>query len=152
MFMKEVLAKIYERDLQKLRAEINLYQNDEDLWKTGGQITNSGGNLGLHLIGNLKHFFGTNLGVTDFVRDRAAEFSSKDIYRAGLLAEIYKTSEIVAKVLENLSENDLSQNYSEPYQGASVTTGWMMVHLLTHFDYHLGQINYHRRFFQNETQ
>ncbi|MEP6901311.1 MAG: hypothetical protein ABJA66_06145 [Actinomycetota bacterium] len=72
--LNEVLLNIYKRDLQKLRAEINLYQDEDDLWKTNGQIANSGGNLCLHLIGNLKHYLGANLGGTNFIRNRDGEF------------------------------------------------------------------------------
>lgn len=50
--LTDVLAKLYERDLAKLKAEIEQYPNEADLWKTSGEITNSAGNLTLHLIGN----------------------------------------------------------------------------------------------------
>lgn len=148
--LKEVLLNIYERDLQKFKEEINLYENDVDLWKTGGQITNSGGNLCLHLIGNLKHFFGANLGKTGFVRDRDAEFSTKVGSRAELLTEIDQAIGIVTETLKNLTDEDFKADYPEKYHGESVTTGWMLAHLLTHLDYHRGQINYHRRFFRND--
>ena len=144
--MKEVLLNIYERDLQKLTKEINLYQNEEDLWKTTADITNSGGNLCLHLIGNLKHFFGVNLGGTDFIRTRDAEFSSKNVSRSEILTEIENAAGIVATTLQNLTDEDLEKDYPEPHHGEIVKTKWMLIHLLTHFDYHLGQINYHRRF------
>lgn len=137
---------IYERDLQKLTKEINLYKTDDDLWKVDRQITNSGGNLCLHLIGNLKHFFGVNLGGTDFIRNRDGEFSSKNVSRAEILTEIENAAGIVATTLQNLTDEDLEKDYPEKYHGEIVKTKWMLVHLLTHFDYHLGQINYHRRF------
>ncbi|MEP6901310.1 MAG: hypothetical protein ABJA66_06140 [Actinomycetota bacterium] len=64
------------------------------------------------------------------------------------MTEIDKTAEIALKTLQNLSEEDFAKDYAEAHYGEIVTTEWMVVHLLTHFDYHLGQINYHRRFFQ----
>jgi hypothetical protein len=148
--LKEILLSLYGRDLKKLKAEIELYQTDDDLWKVGGQITNSGGNLCLHLIGNLKHYLGAVLGGTAFIRYRDGEFSSKDISSAELLNEIDNTSEIVGQTLQNLTDEDLEKDFAEPHYGETVTTGWMLAHLLTHFDYHLGQINYHRRFFQTD--
>jgi hypothetical protein len=41
-------------------------------------ISNSAGNLCLHLIGNLNHFIGATLGNTGYVRNREQEFSSKE--------------------------------------------------------------------------
>lgn len=145
--MQNLFTEIFERDLQKLKIEINLYKNDEDLWKVDAQIPNSGGNLCLHLIGNLQHFIGANLGHTGFVRDRDAEFSSKNISRAGLSAEIDKCLETVVSGLQNLSDKDFNSEYPENYREKNVKTGWMLTHLLSHLNYHLGQINYHRRFF-----
>ena len=60
--LKNTLIQIYENDLKKVIGEIKLYQTDEDLWRLENGITNSGGNLALHLVGNINHFFGANLG------------------------------------------------------------------------------------------
>ena len=86
--LKDVLIEIYESDLNKLNAEINLYQNEEKLWIVRDEITNSAGNLALHLIGNLNHFFGAVLGKNGFVRDRDREFSSKNVSREDLCRRI----------------------------------------------------------------
>ena len=48
--------------------------------KLESDISNSGGNLALHLIGNINHFFGANLGGTGFVRKRDLEFSNKKMF------------------------------------------------------------------------
>ena len=88
MSLIESLIQLYERDLDKLKTEIGLYADEADLWKTSGEITNSAGNLMLHLIGNLKHFFGAVLGETGFVRDRDKEFSDGGVSRAEMLVEV----------------------------------------------------------------
>jgi len=49
----ETLKSLFARDLNKLRREIELYKNEENLWKVEEHIANSGGNLCLHLVGNL---------------------------------------------------------------------------------------------------
>jgi len=48
-----ILKKLYLRDLAMLRTEIELYKNEENIWYTEGNITNSAGNLCLHLVGNV---------------------------------------------------------------------------------------------------
>lgn len=139
------LITIFERDLQKLKLEIDSFQTEENLWKTTGQITNSAGNLALHLTGNLNHYVGSLLGKTGYVRNRPAEFDSKNVQVAEILAGIDEVSHTVSQTLEGLSEQDLSKPYPEPVFGYEMTTSFMLIHLSTHLSYHLGQINYLRR-------
>ena len=143
--LKDVLIEIYERDLNKLNAEINLYQNEEKLWIVRDEITNSAGNLALHLIGNLNHFFGAVLGKNGFVRDRDREFSSKNVSREDLCRRIDAAKEVVKNTLNNLSDEDFAKDYPLEFQEKIVKTDFFLVHLATHLAYHLGQINYHRR-------
>jgi uncharacterized damage-inducible protein DinB len=128
-----------------LKAEIEQYSDEADLWKVGSGITNSGGNLTLHLIGNLKHFFGAVLGGTGYVRDRDAEFSSAGVTRETLLAEIDATAAVVKRTLDSLSDEDFAKLYPIEVFDSAMTTGFFVTHLATHLNYHLGQINYHRR-------
>ena len=48
--MPQSLIKLFDRDLQKLRTEIEAYANEELIWKVSGEISNSAGNLCLHLM------------------------------------------------------------------------------------------------------
>ena len=86
--LKQSLLEFFERDLNKLKEEINLYKDENSLWIINGEISNSAGNLCLHLIGNLNHFIGATLGNTGFVRDRDSEFALKNISRKKLVEEI----------------------------------------------------------------
>lgn len=143
--LTEVLSELYERDLNKLKSEIEQYDSEADLWKTSGAIPNSAGNLCLHLTGNLQHFFGAVLGETGYVRDRDAEFANKNISRELMLNEIETTLAAVKATLEKLTDEDLAKNYPIEVFGHPMTTEYFLTHLATHFNYHLGQINYHRR-------
>lgn len=149
----ETLKDLYDRDLNKLKTEIESYRDEAAMWKVSGEIPNSGGNLALHLIGNLKSFIGANLGDSGYVRQRDLEFSNKYTPRAELLQMIDETADVVAATLDKLTTEQLEQVYpivvfadrTEP-----MTTLWFLVHLATHLNYHLGQINYHRRLFDAE--
>ena len=143
--LKEVLLQIYERDLNKLKNEINLYADEANLWILKDEISNSAGNLCLHLIGNLNHFFGAVLGKNGFVRDRDREFSTKNVSRQELSLQIDATIEVVKTTLNNLSDEDFAKDYPLEFQEKVVKTDFFLVHLATHLTYHLGQINYHRR-------
>ena len=47
------LKLLFKRDLNKLKSEIELYQDERKIWHTENGITNSAGNLCLHFVGNL---------------------------------------------------------------------------------------------------
>jgi uncharacterized damage-inducible protein DinB len=144
--LTDVLLELYERDLNKLKDEVCKYEAEADLWKMSGEIPNSAGNLTLHLIGNLKHFIGTVLGGTAYVRDRDLEFSDDAVPRDLLIAGILETRSVVKETLAKLSADDLEKTYPIEVFGRPMSTEYFLVHLATHLNYHLGQINYHRRF------
>lgn len=143
--MKQSLQSLFKRDLNKLRTEIDSYQDEVNIWKTDKNISNSAGNLCLHLIGNLNHYIGMTLGNSGYIRNRELEFSLKDISRTKLIQQIDKTIETVALTLEKLSAEDLQREYPEQPLGYSMTTEYFLIHLFGHLSYHLGQVNYHRR-------
>lgn len=141
----ETLKKLFERDLNKLVDEIEAYKNEAVLWKIHDGISNSAGNLALHLVGNLNHFVGAQLGHTGYVRERELEFSKKDVPRTELIADITETKKVVGDTLSQLSEDQLQAEYPLVVFGEPMSTEYMLIHLTTHLSYHLGQINYHRR-------
>jgi uncharacterized damage-inducible protein DinB len=139
------ISKIIERDLNKLEEEIKLYASEELIWKIDKEIKNSGGNLCLHLCGNLQHFIGAILGKSGYVRNRDNEFTVKGVARAELITEIQKTRSAVQSTLENLDSGILQQEYPVQVFNYSMTTTFFLIHLTAHLEYHLGQVNYHRR-------
>ncbi len=144
--LKETFIQIYEMDLRKVIAEVNLYENEADLWKLSANITNSGGNLALHLIGNINHFFGANLGGTDYKRMRDAEFSDKNTSREQIVEDLENAIEVLKNALGKLSDEDFQNVYPEELGGRQLTNLAVVTYMLSHLNYHLGQINYHRRF------
>ncbi len=139
------LIEIFERDLHKLATEISLYSNEQNLWIIKPDISNSAGNLCLHLLGNLNHFVGAVLGQNGYVRKRDEEFALKDVPRSQLIAHIETTTKVVLGTIAKLLDEDFNRNFPVEKHGSIVKTDFMLLHLLTHFNYHLGQINYHRR-------
>ena len=142
----ETLKSLFDRDLNKLKVEIESYETENQLWIIDKNISNSAGNLCLHLIGNLNNFIGAELGKTGYVRNRPLEFSAKDIPRTELISNISQTIFMVNNTLDSLTEADLESIYPQIVFEKEMTTGFFLVHLSTHLAYHLGQINYHRRF------
>jgi hypothetical protein len=143
--MIQHFTEFYLRDLKKLKEEISLYRNENDLWILKGDVKNSAGTLALHLIGNLKHFIGAQLGATGYVRNRDKEFAERNIPRENILKEIDEVISILKKVMANIKEADLVKEYPIEFLGEKRTIGYILLVLSTHLNYHLGQINYHRR-------
>lgn len=143
--MKQALISLFDRDIQRLHDEIAAYTVRADLWKLDGQISNSAGNLAVHLCGSLNHFIGAVLGNTGYVRTRDAEFTVKDVPQEELLERILYMKQTVKLTLEQLSDEEMEKTYPLEVFGHPMTTGYFLIHITGHINYHLGQINYHRR-------
>jgi uncharacterized damage-inducible protein DinB len=139
------VAAILDRDLRALRREVEAYPDEAQLWEHPAGISNAAGTLALHLAGNLRHYFGAVLGGTGYVRDRPAEFARRGVSRASLLDEIEAAREAIRAAAPRVTDAMLASDFPEPVGGARVQAGEYLVHLVAHFAYHLGQIDYHRR-------
>jgi uncharacterized damage-inducible protein DinB len=143
--LTDTLIKLFRRDLNAVKREVSLYKEEKNLWIVTKDVSNSTGNLCLHLVGNLNHFIGSTMGNSGYVRQRELEFSLKDVSRTGLIKEVEDTIVVVERVLKSLTEEDLHKEYKRRESEDSMTTEYFLVHLTMHLAYHLGQINYHRR-------
>jgi hypothetical protein len=143
--LTQTLKTLFPRELEKLKKEIELYHDVSKLWIIEKGIANSGGNLCLHLIGNLNTYIGKELGDTGYIRNRDLEFAQKDIPREELLKKIDQTILVVEKVLDTITDQQLEEEYPVIVFAEKMSTGYFLIHLIAHLTYHLGQINYHRR-------
>jgi len=140
-----ILLQLFERDLNRLKVEIDSYTNEKNLWLIEKSISNSAGNLCLHLMGNLNAYIGAELGKTNYIRNRPLEFSQKEVPKIELLHQIDTTLQIVVATLQQISEESLQEEYPILVFEQKTSTAFFLVHLTSHLAYHLGQINYHRR-------
>lgn len=143
--LTKTLKRLFNRDLTKLKSEIEAYRNEANLWRIDQAIANSTGNLCLHLVGNLNTYIGATLGASNYIRNRELEFSLKDIPKQQLISMIEETTRVVDETLDIITDEQLESEYPLLVFDEKTTTGFFLVHLSTHLAYHLGQINYHRR-------
>jgi uncharacterized damage-inducible protein DinB len=136
---------ILERDLSKAIAELQSFQQEQNIWKLHGKINNSAGNLALHISGAVNHFIGAVLGKNGYKRNREKEFSEKNIPRDEVISKIYEAIATIKSVLPPIEENEMQQEFPEKIGGQTLSVGFFLTHLISHVNYHLGQINYHRR-------
>ena len=137
--------QLYINFLNSLRDEISSYKEPDHIWLLKGSISNTPGNLCLHICGNLNHFFGAVIGNTGYIRERDQEFSKKNLSREELLNGIEQTKIMIGKVFDDLTPDDINKIYPINKFGENVTYGFLFSRLVSHLSYHLGQINYHRR-------
>jgi hypothetical protein len=143
--LNTVLADFYERDIRKLIDEVNAFRKEENLWRTAGFVKNSSGNLALHIVGGLNHLIGATLARTNYVRNRDQEFIRKDVARKDLVAELEELIPMISQTLNAFTNQEMEAGYPKFFDKPGTTTGYVLVQLLAHLNYHLGQVNYLRR-------
>lgn len=139
------LTKLLIRDLEGFGRELARFPGEADLWRLAPGVANSAGTLALHVSGNLQHFIGAVLGGSGYRRDRAREFSARDVPRADLLEELARTAASVVAVVPGLTDEALAAPYPERVGGVAMVTGQLLLHLEAHLAFHLGQAGYLRR-------
>ncbi|MEP7251555.1 MAG: DUF1572 family protein [Ginsengibacter sp.] len=145
LFMLGDISALFERDLNRLIKEIQSYDDEATLWKIEPGISNSAGNLTLHLIGNLNHFLGKGILNSGYVRERDKEFSDKNVPREKLISDVREVIMMIKNAMNNFSVEDLEKNFPIEINNTTASAHRTIMHLYGHLNYHLGQINYHRR-------
>jgi hypothetical protein len=143
--LPDILANFYARDLRRLIDEISLFKNEDNLWRTQGNVKNAAGNLALHIIGGLNYLIGTNLAHTGYVRNRDREFNMKGVKRAELVAGLEALIPMIRTSLNGLTPERMEAEYPILFDDAKNSNSYVLVTLLAHLNYHLGQVNYLRR-------
>ncbi|MCS6853028.1 MAG: DinB family protein [Gemmataceae bacterium] len=130
-------------ELEKLHAAVrDLVEplSPQQLWARPVEPGNSVGHLVLHLTGNLNHYVGAQLGHTGYVRDREREFTETNHpSKAALLAALDDAVATFRRVVGGLSAADLAAPHPEARFGTVLKA---LLHLLTHFALHRGQMSY----------
>ena len=139
------LLVLFRRDLRCFIREVELFPDDASLWRTLPGIANSAGNLALHVAGNLRHFVGTVLGGTGYVRQRDQEFAQREGSRAAVVAELESALTETEASLRDLWPEAMAATYPVPVAGHPLATGRFLLHLAVHLGFHLGQVGYLRR-------
>jgi hypothetical protein len=140
------------RELDAFQREIEMFPDDESVWRTVPGVRNSAGNLALHICGNLQHFVGAVLGGSSYVRDRELEFRRRSGTRSELVSALKAASNSVQEVLPRVSDAQLGSEFPDAPMGARINTRLFLMHLCTHAAFHLGQAGYVRRIVTGESR
>ena len=137
-----ILAGFYQRDISKFIEEVNLFSNEENLWKTHGSVKNSCGNLALHIIGGLNFLIGSTLAQTGYVRNRDQEFTKRNVARKEITEQLGALIPLISNAVNAV---DMDAEYPLIFDDAKRTNSYVLTQLALHLNYHLGQVNYLRR-------
>jgi hypothetical protein len=147
MSFSSELAALFRRDLLKVALQVRAFPGRETLWAVpqGSGVTNSAGNLALHLEGNLREYVGRQLGGMPYTRTRDREFADCDLEVESLASRIDALVDLIPGVIASLTAEQLAAAFPENVLGAPLSTRQFLVHLQGHLSYHLGQIDILRR-------
>ena len=139
------LADLFHRDLSRLTQEVQAFPSDEMPWQIVPGITNSAGNLVLHLEGNLREYIGRQLGGVPYTRNRPLEFTATRLRRDELVGRIEALKDSIPSIIRSLSSEKLEAEYPELILQKPLSTQAVLLRLYGHLNWHLGQVDYLRR-------
>jgi len=143
--MKELLIAEVKRRLmgegvpriKKCLSELTV----EEIWFRPNENCNSVGNLVLHLCGNVRQWLVSGLGGKPDTRQRSTEFDEKGpIPTEDLIGKLDAVMVEVNEVLGQLTPGRIKEQII--VQGFEETGLSILVHVVEHFSYHVGQITY----------
>ncbi|MFQ5789991.1 MAG: DinB family protein [Acidobacteriota bacterium] len=114
---------------------------EEEIWHRPNPETVSAGNLVLHLCGNVRQWIVSGLGGAPDIRERSREFSELGPISSSQLVERLESTLAEARsVLKSVDPEHLLEERT--VQGFRETGLSILVHVVEHFSYHVGQITY----------
>jgi hypothetical protein len=111
-------------------------------------VKNSSGNLALHIIGGMNYLIGAALAQTGYVRDRDQEFIRKGVARKEIVIQLEALIPMITQTLTALGQDGMEAEYPRIFDDMKTSNSYVLVQLLVHLNYHLGQVNYLRRIFE----
>jgi len=140
LFLEEIRRRLFEESMPRIRKCLDLL-SEEELWFRPNEESNAIGNLLLHLEGNARQWILTGLGKQQDRRQRADEFSATGtLSKAALWAQLESTMQEVQAFLPTITEEQLTAVHPvQVYQENGIS---ILVHVVEHFSYHVGQITY----------
>jgi len=147
-FIRQARFCLQESYLIKIESALAVL-GDEQIWWRPNELSNSIGNLLLHLAGNLRQWLIAGVGGAVYVRDREREFTEREQKsKSELLALLKTTLDEVDAVMADIEKEITLARSDESLQRVCLPQGFrqtvidVIFHVVEHFSYHTGQIIY----------
>jgi len=113
--------------------------DDKAIWKKPNSVSNSIGNLIVHLCGNITQYSIASLGGLPDNRDRDFEFSAAAfVPKKELLVKLDTTVNEAKRIITTRKPEDFLS--VRKVQGFSLSGIGIIMHVVEHYSYHTGQI------------
>lgn len=148
-FLEFSRHKLLEQYWPRMRACVESL-TEEQVWWRPNKVSNSIGNLLLHLNGNVRQWLLASFNHQQDNRNRPEEFNAPEQLPAAVLIQrLANTMQQAGEVLARLTEADLLAHYE--IQGYYNGTGLAAVYqVVEHFGLHYGQIVYITKMLRGE--
>jgi len=139
LFRKDVRSSL-TKYLKRIVRCLELLSEDEIWWRPNA-VSNSAGNIVLHLCGNVRQWILSGLGGARDVRERDQEFAERGpVPRQALIERLQTTVEEACETIDALPFPMFSREFD--IQGYRVTGLIAVARVYEHFSHHAGQIIY----------
>ena len=139
--LEETRRRLFNESFPRLKQCLNTL-TEQEIWTKPNANSNSVGNLSLHLCGNARQWIISGLGGAVDERLRQKEFDEKGPIPTSQLIELINQLEHdIEEVLQKLGPADLlKKRQVQTFQETGLS---ILVHVVEHFSYHVGQITYY---------
>ena len=136
----EVKRRLLQDSVPRIKKCLDQLE-DAEIWYRPNHNTVSVGNLILHLCGNVRQWILSGMAGKPDHRKRQDEFDTPGpISRQKLLEDLDHLMEEVSHYLNTIGFDQLLAVYK--VQGFEETGVAILIHVVEHFSYHVGQISY----------
>ena len=136
-FIEESIFRIEKNTVKIIKCLGEL--NEEQIWRRPNEVSNSIGNILLHVCGNIRQYTISALGGQPDIRERDEEFSAKGGHnKVQLQNKLVSTIGEAVDLIRNTDHSKLLKVHS--VQGFTMSGIGIIVHITEHYSYHTGQV------------
>ncbi|MEL6627208.1 MAG: DinB family protein [Bacteroidota bacterium] len=149
LLIQETQRRLFEESVPRIKKCLAMI-SEEEVWLNLNEATNSIGNLILHLNGNVRQWILSGLVGQPDTRKRQEEFDAQpgSLAKTDLIHMLDQLEAEVQEALQNVSPDDLLRKRSvQVFEESGLS---ILVHVVEHFSYHVGQITYIVKSIKNE--
>jgi len=143
----EFYRRLIEEGLTRIEKCLSLLCAEE-IWHQENENSNAVGNIILHLCGNVRQYIQTGVYGQEDVRKRDNEFKTESrIETKDLLSKITTVVTEANAIVSALNPETFKSN--RKVQGFEENVTSIIIHVIEHFSYHVGQITFYTKLKKN---
>ncbi len=148
VLINQFRERVFNESVPRLKRCLNEL-TDEEIWWRPNENSNAIGNLVLHLCGNARQWILSGLGGAPDMRERQTEFDQRAIIpKTDLLRLLDTLLAEINTLLNTLTTKELLRVRAvQIYHETGVS---ILIHVIEHFSYHVGQMTVIVKFLKNK--